>query len=148
MKKFTQIIALVALTIGMLSPIGPVACSKTTLSADGVYQGDKTLYSAEKTITTAYKSFDAFLKWEETYRAALPVDVSRAADTVRLNAKKWIDSASAMRDAYASSPTKENRDKLQLTLSLIDTALAESLKYMQANKSIAPAPPSNLPVKK
>lgn len=136
--KFTKLICLVLMSVALVG-CGPTGCSNTTLSKDGVYQGDKFLYSAEKTITTAYKSFDSFLRWEETYRAALPVEVSRAADTIRLNAKRWIDSASAMRDAYVSSPTPENRDKLKITLNLIDTALAESLNYMSQNKALVPA---------
>ena len=113
---------------------GPTGCN-ATLDPAGVYQGDKVLYGAEKTITTAYKSFDSFLKWEETYRAALPVEVSRAADVIRLNAKKWIDSAIALREVYAANPTAENRKKLDVALSLIDAALSEANRYMTVRQS-------------
>lgn len=128
-RRFQNFIALTILALGLLSPVGPTGCS-STLSPTGVYQGDKILYNADVTITTAYKSFDSFLKWETAFRAVLPVEVSRAADTIRLNAKKWIDSASALREAYASNPTRENRDKLKATLDLIDTALVQAQKYM------------------
>lgn len=134
MKFAKRWLASVMLVVAFtLTAAGPVGCGRTTLSPTGIYQGDNFLYSAEKTIVTSYKSFDAFLKWEETHRNILPVDVSRAADVIRLNAKKWIDSASAFRDVYVQNPTKENRDKLKLTLDLIDTALAEATKYMAKN---------------
>lgn len=115
---------------------GPVGCGNTTLSAGGIYQQDKFLYNAEKTIVTAYKSFDAFLKWEETYRAVLPAEVSRSADVIRANAKKWIDTAHSFRDVYVQNPTSENRDKLKLTLDLIDTALAEATKYLTQYRTL------------
>lgn len=136
MKRFTQVIGLIGLA--MLCIVGPVGCGKTTLAPAGVYQGDKVLYNAEKTITTSYRLFDSFLKWELQYRSILPVEVSRAADTIRLNAKKWITSAGNIRDAYAANPTAENRDKLKLALDLIDTALSEATVYMANNQANAP----------
>jgi hypothetical protein len=136
MKRFTQIIGLLALAT--ICFVGPAGCNKSTLAPAGVYQGDKILYNADKAITTTYKQFDTFLKWELQYRSVLPVEVSRAADTIRLNAKKWIDSASALRDAYAAQPNPANRDKLQLALDLIDTAFDEAVKYMAANQANAP----------
>jgi hypothetical protein len=136
MKRFTQVIGLMALAVCCM--FGPAGCSKSTLAPAGVYQGDKVLYNADKTITTTYKSFETFLKWETQYRAVLPVEVSRAADTIRLNAKKWIDTAGNLRDAYAAQPTAANRDKLKLALDLIDTAFDEAVKYMAANQSNAP----------
>lgn len=113
-------------------------CKRLTLQEGGVYQGDKLLYNAERATVGAYKSFDAFLRWEEQYRAVLPVEVSRAADNVRKNARSWIDTAGAFRDAYVANPTGDNRDLLKLSLDLIDTALAESAKYMTAYRANAP----------
>lgn len=138
MKSFRlpNFLAVFILAIGMLAA-GPTGCN-ATLDPQGVYQGDKFLYSAEKTITTAYKSFDSFVKWEHDYRAVLPIEVSKAADTIRLNAQRWIASASAFRDVYVANPTKENRDKLSLALNLIDTALSEATRYMLDNKAKAP----------
>lgn len=129
-------LASILLVCSFLVAAGPVGCSRTTLSPDGVYQGDNFLYNTEKTIVTAYKSFDAYLKWEETYRAVLPVEVSRSADVIRANGKKWIDTAHAFRDVYVQNPTTENRDKLLLTLNLIDTALAEATKYLAQYKTL------------
>lgn len=116
---------------------GPIGC-KSTLAPDGVYQGDKFLYNAEKTITTSYDLLHSFVQWELDYRAILPVEVSRAADTVRIHSKRWVDSAIALRDAYAASPTPQNKDKLVTALNILDTALTEAGKFMVSYKSQAP----------
>lgn len=136
MKKIVQIIGIISLALVCLAV--PAGCTKTTLSPNGVYQGDNTLYQAEKAIVTAHKSFQAFLVWETANRAILDVEVSRAADTIRLNEQRWLDSAHALRDAYVATPTAANKDKLQLTLNLINTALLEATKQMAANQKIAP----------
>lgn len=128
MKTISRLVVAIAFTAFLLTS-GPVGCN-ATLEKDGVYQGDNILYQAEKATTTAYKTFDSFLRWEQTYRATLPVEVSRAADVIRLNAKKWIDSAIALRDAYAANPTAENRRKLDVALNVIDAALAEATRYL------------------
>lgn len=134
--KFSKILPL--LTFAVLLFAGLVACNKTTLSPTGVYHGDTTLYAAEKTIVTAHGQFQSFLKWELQYRDILPVEVSRAADVIRINEKKWIDSANALHDAYVATPTAENKDKMQLALNLIDSGLSEAAKYMATHKSKAP----------
>lgn len=136
MKRFTQSIGL--LVIAAFCLCVPAGCNRTTLAPGGTYAGDKALYNADKSITTSYRLFQTFLKWETQYRAVLPVEVSRGADTVRLNAKKWIQTASALRDAYAATPTPQNKDKLQLALNIIDTALAEAAKYMADFQTAAP----------
>lgn len=136
MKKITQIIGLLSLAVLLVAI--PAGCGNSTLAPAGLYHGDKTLYAAEKATTSAYKEFQTFVKWEAEWRAVLPVEVSRSADVVRANAKKWIDSAGALRDAYVRTPTAENKDKLELTLNIIDTALREAVKYMSDNKAIAP----------
>lgn len=137
LKPFTQYIAILALTIGLASPIGPIAC-KTRLSETGVYQGDVFLYQAEKTILTAHESFRAFLMWELNFRPVLPVEVSRTADVIRLNEKKWLDAVNAMRDTYVAQPSLVNKDRFQATLNLITSALAEASKFMVENKKEAP----------
>lgn len=136
MKRFTQTIGLLALAVFCLAV--PVGCNRTTLAPGGAYAGDKVLYNADKSITTSYRLFQTFLKWELQFRQVLPVEVSRSADTIRLNAKKWIDSASALRDAYANTPSAENKDKLMLALNIIDTALLEASKYMGDFQATAP----------
>lgn len=136
MKKLTQIIGLLSLAVLFVAI--PAGCGRTTLAPAGVYQGDKTLYAAEKAITSTYKEFQTFVKWESQWRTVLPAEVSQSADRVRLGAKKWIDTASELRDAYVRTPTTENKDKLQLALNIIDAALREAAKYMNDNKANAP----------
>lgn len=118
--------------------VAPMGCTKTTLSPTGVYHGDVFLYQAEKVIVTAHSSFQSFLKWEMDYRSVLPVEVSQAADVIRLNEKRWIDAANSLHDAYVNTPTQENKDKFQLALNLISTALDEAAKFMVSQKSKAP----------
>lgn len=132
MKKLSQIFGIIALAVVCCS--GPAGCSKTTLSADGVYHGDTFLYQSEKTIVSAHGIFQSFLKWEMENRSFLPVEVSRAADVIRLNEKKWIDSANALHDAYVATPTQENKDKFQLALNLVESGLKDAAKYMPKKK--------------
>ena len=131
---FVAGLIILAISLSIFSGSG----CKTTLDPAGVYQGDQMLYLAEKAVTTAYGTFHDYVSWELKYRALLPVEVSRSADFVRLNAKKWTDSASALRDAYVANPTKDTRDNLGSVLSLIDAALSEAAKYQTKYKAIAP----------
>lgn len=136
MNKLTQIIGIIGLAL--LCVTAPTGCSKTTLSPNGVYHGDQFLYQSEKIIVGAHQNFQTFLKWELEWRWILPVEVSRAADVIRLNEKKWIDTANAFHDAYVASPTPENKEKFQLSLNIINAALSEAAKYLRDHKSKAP----------
>lgn len=105
-------------------------CQSNKLAEPGPYKGDEILYAADKTITSSYRILHSFVKWEYTHRALLPPEVSHAADAVRGNASRWIDSAIALREAYAVSPTAENRNSLEKTISILEAALTEAAKYM------------------
>lgn len=133
--KFPKIFGVLLVAFACLLPMG---CQTAKVTPNGVYQGDQFLYNVEKTILSAHNEFRNFLQWELNFRAVLPVEVSRAADVIRLNEKKWLDSANALHDAYVAAPTAANKDKLQVTFNLIDSALAEALKYQKANKKVAP----------
>jgi hypothetical protein len=118
--------------------VAATGCNKTTLAPDGIYQGDKTLYQAENAINTAHENFVEFYRWEKQYRDILPVEVSRAADYMRQNEQQWIGTANALHDAYEKTPTAENKDKLALSVNLLQTALHEAAAYMVAAKKAAP----------
>jgi hypothetical protein len=135
-KALFTAVGMVALMVTCVT--APVGCNRTTLAPGGAYAGDQVLYQADKTITTTYKQFQAFLAWELKHRPMLPVEVSHAADTIRLNAKKWIDSASSLRETYAASGDRKDRDNLVLGLNLISTALNEAVLYMAQNQAKAP----------
>lgn len=104
----------------------------TTLAPDGAYHGDKVLYSADKTITSAYETLHTFVKWEFENRAALSKwpEIKEAADIVRTNAEGWISSARALRDSYAVAPSADNKLALNNGIDLLQTALAEATKYL------------------
>jgi hypothetical protein len=138
MKRIKSVVTVIVFAIAMLGIGLAAGCAKTTLAPNGVYQGDTFLYQAENTINIAHDSFKTFLQWETTYRSVLPVEVSHAADYVRLNEQKWISSANALHDAYKNTPTAENKDKFQLALNIIDTALHEAAGYMIGAKANAP----------
>lgn len=105
-----------------------------SLDPEGAYKGDKVLYSADRTITEAYDAMHAFVKWEFQNRAALAEnpEITKAADSIRSGAQKWITSAIALRDAYAAAPTSENNQRLQTALSILKQAIAEAAGYMAA----------------
>lgn len=105
----------------------------------GVYQGDKFLYESENAINTFHEIVREFLIWEMGARTVLPAEVSRAADFIRLNEKKWLNTAHAAHDAYVQTPGDPNaKQRLMLSLNLLKTALREAAAYMAASKRVAP----------
>lgn len=138
--KLPKILGVILLAVAFLAPVGPVGC-KASLDKQGVYDGDQALYSADKAIVGSTRILRSFVKWEYDFRATLPVEVSRAADKVRSNADQWVDSAIALRDAYAANPSKDNKLALENSVKLLQTALAEATKYMAQNQSPTNAVP-------
>lgn len=140
MKKLKSILLLVSLLFLTLYPLAFTGCGSTpTLPpGDTIYHGDSVLLKAEQYTRNAYDLMNTFATWEYQYRPILPVEVSRAADVMRKNGRKWIDSMIAARDAYEGDPTSANRDKLDTALRLIDTALAQAAIYMADNQAKAP----------
>ncbi len=106
------------------------------LDPAGVYKGDQVLYNADKTITESYKVFQAFVTWDYQNRAALATipAIHASAEAVRTNARNWLNSAVALREAYKSDPSQVNSDKLVSAISVLQTALAQATTYMNANK--------------
>ena len=103
-----------------------------SLNTAGVYKGDKVLYTADLSITTSYDVIHGFVSWEYNNRVALAStpEIKAAADNMRKNAKSWIASAIACRDAYAAAPTDANNAALQKAIVVLQTAVAEATKYM------------------
>lgn len=113
-----------------------VACG--TLAPGGAYK-DKTLYDADMAITTGYDVLHNFVTWEYQNRAALQTfpAITQAADNVRANARTWISSAIALREAYAANPIKDNADKLQAAIDIIRSAMTEATKYLVQTSTTA-----------
>lgn len=130
MKRILASITLLLLLVGL------TACG--TLAPNGAYQGDDVLYKADTVITTSYTVFDSFLKYEHANRAALSgrPEIKKAADHIRTNAKVWIGSAIALRDAYALNPTPDGNAQLQKALAVLRAALIESTRYLSENQNL------------
>lgn len=109
-----------------------------TLAPGGAYK-DKTLYDADLAITTGYDVLHSFVTWEYQNRGALKTfpDITKAADNVRANARTWISSAIALREAYAANPIKDNADKLQASIDIIRAAMTEATKYLVQTDTIS-----------
>lgn len=104
----------------------------STVAPGGAYNNDTFLYNAESSVTTAYQTFDALLKFEYDNRAALSStpEVKQYADYVRLNAPKWKITFEELDATYKVNPTAENKDKVQNILNLVKTVLAQSTIYL------------------
>lgn len=109
-----------------------------TLAPDGPYKGDKVLYSADQIIVSSQRSLQRFVTWEMQNRAILPVEVSRAADSVRENAKQWIQSAINLREAYAANPNRDNENNLTKSLDILQTVLNEIAIHMMSARPPQP----------
>lgn len=139
MKRMTQTIGLVLVALALFTvPFTGTGCAGGGVSRTSVYQGDNFLFQTEKLSVQAHDLFLEFYRWEKEWRNVLPVSVSRAADFARLNEEKWAHSLNAAHDAYVATPSAENKDKLQLALNLMKTALNEAAFYMLTEKSRAP----------
>lgn len=110
-------------------------CQGPKLAQGGVYAempNGETLYNADRTIVEAFDVLDRFVTWERDNRAALGnfPEITRAADTVRDNARDWLRTATNLRHAYAKQPTGENKNNLLNAISVLQTALTEATRYM------------------
>jgi hypothetical protein len=111
---------------------GCVHLDKGTPDKPSPYAGDSALFDADQAITTGYDMLHVFVSWEFKNRAQLASvpEIRKAADHVRAHAEEWIDSASKLRDAYAASPTPENRSALADGLRVLRQAIAETTAYL------------------
>ena len=102
------------------------------LESGGAYNGDRALFEADTVIVTSYDTLHTFVKWEKDNRPALAAypEIKRSADHIRANAKNWIASAIAAREAYSLAPTTDTRDDLTRAVAVLRAALTESVKYL------------------
>lgn len=146
MKKRISNLA-VLLLVGLILTFAPAlftgCASSGDLAADGVYQQNATLYNADKSIGVAYDTMHTFVSWEYQNRQALSQypQIKQAADHVRINAKEWLQSATALRLAYATDPSAQNKSQLENALNVLQEALNQAAKYM--NTAITNQPPAN-----
>jgi hypothetical protein len=111
------------------------------LSADPAVA--KLLFEADQSIVTGYELLRVFVTWERNNRAALASfpQIKTSADNVRRHAEEWIDTATRLREAYAASPTPDNRSALADALRVIRQALIEATTqlstYGPANNNLS-----------
>ena len=91
-----------------------------------------TLYQADQIVAGSADALTAFVKWEHLNRAALAgVPAIRKLSTdIDLNAKQWIASYFAVRDAYMAAPSANGKLSLTGALQVIQTALAQAAVYL------------------
>lgn len=117
--------------LSMLAILLLAGCGTFKLAPAGAYT-DSVTYGADLSITTSYDVLHAFVKWEHDNAAALAgtPEIHAAANNIRKNAKQWIGSAIALRDAYAASPTAGNKSSLQTGLEVLSAAVAQATTYL------------------
>lgn len=121
----------------LLLPVMTLSMACRSLDPEGVYAGDKILYTAEKATVDGYDTLHAFVKFEAENRAALPREATAAADNIRTNAERWVRSAQLARDAYVAVKSEPNRLKLKQSLVILRAAIADALRYLPEEKKNA-----------
>lgn len=106
------------------------ACSSANLAKDGAYNGDKTLYDADVGVATAYDVIDLFLSYDLANKATVSAATHALAEKLRAEAPGYFRSYTAIRQAYVSEPTPENRLKLTGALAVLTAAVAEARAHM------------------
>lgn len=108
---------------------------ENTILKPSPYGGDAFLYRADQIIVLSYSELDEFVKWEKNFRPLInDPKVKAAADNVRTNARQWVSSAIALREAYAKVPDANVQDDLYKILDIITEAINQSFVYMAQHK--------------
>lgn len=133
--------ALVCASI-LLAVMTMVVCTSCQTKLDpGPYEGDAVLFRAEQAIVETKDAMDTFLKWEHQNQAVLAAypEIKQYADVVRVDGRVWLESAIALRNTYKANPNDETRGKLQTSLALLRTMLAEIATHLARHKAtVAP----------
>lgn len=113
MKRTLSFFLCLSLASCALSP----ALTGCRLSPAASVTGDPVVVNSEKTITIAFDTVDAFLRWEHTNRGVVSPDVHAAAQALRAKAPDQFRNARAVLRAYKTNRTPEQK-------ALLDTWLA------------------------
>lgn len=143
MKKI--IILLLVASLGFCIPVLTTGCATSAnIAPGGAYAGDATLVNADTVITGSYDVLNTFVTWEYTNRLALSGTpaIKKSADNVRANARQWISTAVALREAYKANPTTDAKTNLLTGLSVLQAVLTQIAAYYTASLTPPPVPPS------
>lgn len=139
-RKSSIYLALLAtICIGAI-PLAQTGCG--TLDPAGAYKGDKTLYDADLTITTAYDTVHSVVLWEYQNRAAvatLSPAIRPAVDGIRKQAPQAFAAVLAVRDAYAAASTATNATALGTALTSLQAIVTQAEGYL-TTPGAPPAP--------
>lgn len=93
---------------------------------------DPVLVNAERVTTTAYDTFDSFFALEraqETYVKANAPAVHVFANSLRVNAPKWLATARATTEAYRLNRSADNKANLTTAIAILQTAISQVTVY-------------------
>jgi len=138
MKKLTSIALSVLLPLLAFVAITIPTVPLTGCQSTGVAAGSEAfVVEAEKDLRTSFSVVDAFLQWEASNRAIAGKDVTKVADTLRVEFPKALASARETLRVYKSNRTPENRGNLATWLATVNEAMLQSIKYMPASTATA-----------
>lgn len=138
MKTTLRLLALVMLAFA--AALTNTSC-QTRLDPAGAYANNPTLYATDASITAAFAVLDVFMKFQHENRATLSPKVNEFADRTRRDAPQWAKSIVTLRDAYAASPTNENKVALNNVLRLVRVAITQASSYLVSQPVATPPTP-------
>jgi hypothetical protein len=140
-KRFKNSLLLVGLLTLSLLPMAETGC-KTKLAPGGAYSQVDTngvsqplsgLYSTDVSIDASKRVIQSFLQWEQANRPLVQAQwpgVTSYAIKLSNDAPKWLQSAVALRDAYASNPSAANKSAFDAAMDVLNQAVTEAQKYL------------------
>lgn len=98
---------------------------------------DPIVVNAERVTGVALDVFDSFLRLEYENRVfleKLDPGIHKAAEKVRYEAPKWIESAVNLTRSYKRNRTPENKFNLITAMAVLEAGMQESQRYIRSIK--------------
>ena len=93
---------------------------------------DTAVVDAERTTNVAYEAINSFLQIEyqnKTWVKANAPQIHTYANTLRLHAKQWKDSAIALIDTYKTNRSATNKANFQTAIAVLTQAMYQAQQY-------------------
>ena len=91
---------------------------------------DPVVVQAERATELSLDVFDSFLRWEYANQETVGCDVKQAADRIRRDGTRWLESARALTKAYKQNRTPKNKANLDTALWVLQISVEEAISYM------------------
>jgi hypothetical protein len=134
MNKLKKLIPSIALSFVVAT--GGIAVTGAPLfltSCASILPGnDAVLVNAERTTALAFDAFDSFFALErgqEAYIKANLPEVHKFANSLRVNAPKYLATARVTTEAYRTNRSATNKANLQTATAILQTALSQVQVY-------------------